>query len=432
MKAAEATVAVILIALLVVFIAGFIPFSYPLLTRKVTAIAKKSGADTCAIGTVRAAVWKGVSLHNVVIAGSFAPGRRYRAQARSLSLNGNCAWVALRRAAIRRAMEQEKASLEETLKKAPMTAPLRLFRSAVAVAGIKGIGLEKMNLLLADKSGEMFSGQEMTAHVSADGSDATGMKGTFSAARLGTRGIDLLSETNAEFSSEGDLFTLSRCRAQFFEGKMRCDARVDCSRRALTAGTLSVSGCDIDKWYAYGDTSNGRCRGKGDLKVALDSSALAVDSLRGKGSLSISRFEVSNFPFQKTLVSLLLYPPVMHLKFKKFHCNFTLRQGGIFATNITGEGDSLSIAATGTVSLHGKINERLVCTISKDAVNTLPELAQKTLEDAPGGGRILRFRIYGQLANPKVEIESKVILQKAVKNVFEDVKQNLQMWLNNK
>jgi hypothetical protein len=66
---------------------------------------------------------------------------------------------------------------------------------------------------------------------------------------------------------------------------------------------------------------------------------------------------------------------------------------------------------------------------SKAGVRALPEFMQKTLEETKHGGLAFKCRIYGKVDNPKFEIESQQILQKAVQNLFDGVRFNLQQWL---
>ena len=148
-KAAEIALAVFLVALLAVFFAGYIPFSHPLLTSRVAALLKQSGADTCVLGNVRLALWKGVSMHDLVMAGSFAPDRRYRVRAGTLSFDVNCARAALRRAAIRDSAARESANVISALKTAPAAELQRLFRLSADVAGVKSINADKADARLA-------------------------------------------------------------------------------------------------------------------------------------------------------------------------------------------------------------------------------------------------------------------------------------------
>jgi hypothetical protein len=254
--------------------------------------------------------------------------------------------------------------------------------------------------------------------------------GSFSMETLLSSDVPVLSGLSGGFSCRDGSLDLSQCKGRIFDGKLKGDARIDLVRGTLAACTLAVSDFDLDKWYSRtADTANGRLSGKADCRLVLDSSFLAIDSLRGRGTAAAVRFKVSGFPFQKTLAGMLAYPALARLQFRKVAADFTIKPHGIITTEAAGDGDSLSIRASGWVRIDGRLIEKAECTMSKNAVPTLPTFARETLEETNDGGRVLRLRIFGTIGSPKFEIDSRVILQKAVQNMFEDVRNNINQWL---
>ena len=80
--------------ILAVFAVGFIPLSHPVLTRLVTKFVRQTGIDagidSCTIGSLGIAFWKGMTLHNVRSSGAIdTAGRRFTVEAQTITLSGN-------------------------------------------------------------------------------------------------------------------------------------------------------------------------------------------------------------------------------------------------------------------------------------------------------------------------------------------------------
>jgi hypothetical protein len=165
------------------------------------------------------------------------------------------------------------------------------------------------------------------------------------------------------------------------------------------------------------------------MNMTLDSSDLLLDSLRGKGELSIAHFTMTGFAFQKTLVTMFAFPQFTRPHFDKVEADFSLQPGGVLSARARGRGDTLTVTTNGWIRMDNTLEESITCEFSKAGVRALPEFMRKTLEETKRGGLVFKCRIYGKVDNPKFEIESRKILQKAVQNLFNDVRFNLQQWL---
>ncbi len=415
-RTVEIGMAVVFGIVLAVFIIGFIPVSHPVITRKVMELARQTGADSCAIGRVSVAFWKGVTLRSVRFTGGSG---RFSMKAESVTLRGNF---------FRAALGRTKSGRRPFNRTEPLTAFGDICRSAGAA--ISRVTVSGAQVAVADKAHTVFQGQDCSIDISFSADNGRNCAaGSFAAKSLVFADAPVLLRLSGECTGAGDVFSLTQCRGKVCEGKFQCTARVDLAHNALAAFSLSVHGFDFDEWYRNADAADGRLSGKADCRLALDSSAMAVDSLRGKGSVSAVRFEAMDFPFQKTLSGMLGYTRLMHLRFRKCSADCTVKPGGIIETDASGDGDSLCIKVSGWFRTDGFLNENAECTVTRAAVNTLPEFARKTLEETKDGGCVLRLRIFGMAGNPRFEIDSRVILQKAVKNMFDEVRDNLQKWL---
>ena len=403
---------------LIVFIGGFVPISHPALTRKILEISRQIGTDSCAIGSARVALWKGITLHDLRCSGRDATGHRYTVKAETIVLRGNF---------IRAALNYKKFKSCTASGKEPAKPWQILCRTAANT--IKGVTISAAKITVVGKNGLRVRGEGCSMMCDFAGPGKGDFSGSFSIQTLLSSDVPVLSRLSGGLSCRDGSLGLSRCKGRIFDGKMEGDARIDLVRGTLTACTFAVSGFDIDNWYSCtADTANGRLSGKADCRLVLDSSFLAIDSLRGRGTVAAVHFKVSEFPFQKTLVAMLTYPALARLQFRKLAADFTIKPHGIITTEAAGDGDSLSIRASGWFRIDGQLSEKAECTVSKIAVHTLPKFARETLEATNDGGRVLRLRIFGTIGSPKFEIDSRVILQKAVQNMFDDVRNNIKQW----
>jgi hypothetical protein len=420
-KAAEIGIAVVAGSILIAAVIGFVPITHPIIAKRAVEFARRAGADSCSVRSASITFWKGVTLRGVCFT---AGNGRCAVNAGSVTLRGNV---------FRAAVWRTESMPRFFYRKDPLLALRETCRAAGSFASrvmVSGAGV-----IVADKTGTVFKGQDCSIDILFSGKDLTG---SFAAASLAFSGAPVLLRVSGEVAGTGDAVTLTQSSGKVCGGKIQCAGRLDFAHRALGALTLSINGFDFDEWYRDTDTiggrlsgkaASGRLTGKVDARLVLDSSALAVDSLRGKGTLSAVRFEAMNFSFQKTLAGMLGYPGLLHLRFRKCSADCTVKPGGIIKTEASGDGDSLCIKLSGWFGTNGALNENAECTVTRAAVNTLPEFARKTLEETRDGGRVLRLRIFGSVDTPKFEIDSRAILQKAVKNMFEEVRDNLQKWL---
>jgi hypothetical protein len=337
--------------------------------------------------------------------------------------------VAVKQKAIRAAIEKEFVKAPSQNKPQDPLAALRSALQVVAVSGyVKGIRIARAQVTLEGGTALPLQIGDAGMNLSFHLPESERMTGDFVLGRLAVSDREVCTQAESAFTYDSGKVTIANFRARSFGGKVKCDARLNVESGALYSALFTGTGIDCAAIARLGDTT-GRISGKATVKFAFDSSAFVVDSLHGKGTVSISRFEIAGYPFQRSLVTMLLYKGLDHLRFEKFSSTVALRPKLIFENSAVGEGDTLTVKADGWIRADGLLNQKLDCTLSKAGVKTLPEFAQKTLEEGPQGSRVLRCRVYGMIQNPKVSVESKVILQKAVKNMFEDVKNNLQLWM---
>jgi hypothetical protein len=354
--------------------------------------------------------------------------RRFSARAHNVEVQGNLLTAALKARKAKRLVGAETDGFGDRFRKNHFSALRGVLHAVAGSRILRGIDVENADVTVLEQGRPLFSANKVTVEAALGAGKESAGSGSFSAAELAVSGGWVLSKLSGYFSGGGERFDITRCKGTLFGGKAKLDAHFDYGREKLTALTFSVDGLDFDKWYRMAGTGTGRLAGRASFDCALDSSALCLDSLRGKGTVSVEHLVVADFPFQKSLVALLVYPGMSNLKFSRFKAEYTISPDGVITSRAEGKGDSVSIKTEGWIKTAGTMDAHLECTIHRKAVPALPPFAQKSLDVTRDGGRLLRCRLYGPLAAPKFSIESKTVLERAVRNVFEDVQQNLQQW----
>lgn len=421
--AAETAVSLIFLIILAVALAGFIPVSHPRITREALALLRRTGADSCSVGKVSVVLWKGIRVDGLYLAGPAGGTRRYSLHARSCSVQSNLlgAWMHIGR--LREAFRLSAADTAGGLN-LPVLRRFLSFCTNVP-RDILGGDAEGATVRVFDGKTELLGCEEVSFTIQLTENTSAATRGTFSAGILKAGRAEIVRQLKAGFSGAGTVYTLTHCRGKVLDGRVNLEARIDLGRGALSSLACSVNDFDVGRLTSWISAGSGRLAGRGDCRISLDSSALALDSLRGKGAVSVADFEVAGFPFQQELVGMLQYPGLNCLHFRKLVSDFAIQPGGTIETDAKGDGDSLSIAASGWFRPDGRLNESLDCTLSKEATAALSEFARKTLPDVPGGGKNVRLRVYGNIDRPKVEIETLSILKKAVSNMFDEVRQGI-------
>ena len=428
-KFIEVCLGLFLIIVIGLLLLGFYPVSHPRLTRHVVAIVKQRGLDSCSIGKVTVAVWKGVSFHDVALAGKTPEGDTYSFKASAVTVKCNLFMLAIKSSHLKKLVAAEFGGSKNSDRNGPERTLQSVLRIIGASQYIKGATVSRADVAIVGKRSMPVQGSGIALDINFPPETENRFNGSFVATALVCSKVEGARQLSGDFSYDNGTVIIPRCKAKAFDGRIKLETRFNLEKRTLSALTLSMAGLDLSEWSRFSDSGDGTLAGKADAKFTLDSSVFDPDSLHGKGTVSVSHFEIVKFPFQRSLVTMLMYPGLSHLNFRKFKANLTLKEGKLFEAEATGEGDTLSVKTDGWIRTDGLLNEKLECTLAKAGVATLPEFAQKTLEDAPGGGKVLKCRLYGMIQNPKVSVESKVILQKAVKNMFEEIKSNLQQWM---
>jgi hypothetical protein len=421
-KTMEILAGCFLILFLLILAAGFIPLSHPVVTRRVAAMAGNLGVDSCSIGRVTVTLWKGVTLSEVVFSGHVDSTASYTMSLDRCVFKGNLASAAI--AWFRKGVVLLPISQEKPLRTAGRIIGTGIESGIFRKASVDRAQVEVRNVMAAPVQ---IKGINADLTVMKQGGSV--VQGPLTIQSILVGGASAARNLSAVVSLDTAGVTVTQGKGTALDGKLRCAGRITFEPKYLSALTLSVKNMDLGEWNRFADTAHGYCTGRVDLELAMAPSDLVLDSLRGKGSLSIAHCTLRRFPFQKTLCTMFAFPYFARPLFHRVNGAFTIAPGGVLSAEATGVGDTINLTISGWIAAKGTLSEKISCEFTKAGTRALPEFLRKTLEETRGGERAIRFRIYGKISDPKFEIESKQILQNAVQNLFDNVKSNLQQWL---
>jgi hypothetical protein len=427
-KILEIAVGLLLIAVLAVVVAGFFPISVPALTKSMETQARKAGVDSCSIHDAKVALWKGCSLHRIVITKRIDTQHVVTLLIPWCSIQGNLAKAAFayfKTGAKPFSFPAQGSGSPDSKLGQVKTGIGRV----IGFPALRTVTLSRASIEVKRADTTFILLKNLKGECRIGGGDVRSMMCTVSAGSLSIAGVQAAHSMHAEFTCDTTAIAVTESRGIVFDGKVRCGGSADLGRRMLTGLTLSAKDCDVGEWYRWNDTANGAIRGRADLNFDLDSSDLTLDSLRGKGDLSATDVTLAGFPFQKSLVTMFAFPYFKRPRFDKVEADLSLKPGGILSAKARGKSDTLVVSTNGWLGMNGTLDEHVTCEFTRSGTAKLTEFLRKTLEETKGGGRVLTCRIYGKIGNPKFEIESQKIIQKAVQNLFDDVRLNLQQWL---
>ncbi|MBN1127866.1 MAG: hypothetical protein JXA71_02695, partial [Chitinispirillaceae bacterium] len=312
--------------------------------------------------------------------------------------------------------------------------PLQAIKGFIA-AFLESAGLRKMTVVKARLEIRRNNGPDIEASgvnvemALAGGEGIRSVRGSLSVGSLRIAGTQAARQLSAEFQGDTSAVTVTLGKGVALDGRVKAECSIDITRARLSAFTLSTKNSDIGMISSWTDTTNGYVTGRADIKLSLDSSALLLDSLHGSGTLQVANASLMRFPFQKTIASMFAFPHFRAPRFSRVEGVFAIKPGGVLSSDMRGAGDTIIVTTSGWIKANGTLSEKITCEFTRAGTKALTPFMRKTLDETRGGGRSVRIRIYGKTDHPKVEIVSKQVLEKAVQNMFDDVKSNLQQWL---
>lgn len=409
-------------AIVAVLIAGFFPLSHPFFTRYAHSMISKSALDTCTVGKVKVAFWKGVTLYDVHISESVEYGLKYELNLSRIRINCNVVNLMQKLSQIKKEYQLFHKKFSQDAKEDGYAVIDQLLRITAQSEQINSICIDGKTVKISKRDSSLIYAERFSLDIFREQEKSQKIELYIDAAELDYLNNDFtFFRANCLFD-KGTL-DISRCRARAFGGKVKINTRLDLNNKRMHDFTLNATGLNLEKMTVSANMQ--RCvSGSMDIDLNLVSSSLELDSVRGKGVVNLSEVSVWETPIQRALVELLENPDFKRLSFSKVKADFNMLHRDTIRADIFGSGEVLDFKSSGMLNLKGGINQQVDAAISDAAIKELPGFVVNSLALDENNRRVVRCRIYGTFDEPKVELDRE-ILKKAIGNVFEQMRENL-------
>lgn len=422
LKLLEWIASLLFAAVIAILIAGFFPLSHPLISKYARSIINKSTLDTCNVGKIKLALWKGVTMYDIHASESAGNGLKYELELSRIRINFNVINAMQKWSQIKKRYQLFCSSFSQDTNNDISASVDRLLRFAAQTEQINSICIDGKTVRILKGETPFISAERFSLDIFREHEKSQNIELDLDVAELVYLNNDFtFIRANGLFNNK--ILDISRCRARVFDGKVKINTRLDLTGKRIHEFILNGSGLNIDKMIRSGIMQ--RCiSGKMDIDLNLASSSLELDSVRGKGVIRLSGVSVWETPVQKALVELLKNPEFSRLSFSRVKADFDLLDRNTVRVNISGSGEMLDFKSNGMLTLNGEINQQVDAALSEAAVKELPNFLVNSLAINENNRSAVRCRIYGTLGEPKVELDRE-ILKKAIGGVFEQMRENL-------
>jgi hypothetical protein len=421
-KLMESALSVFFIMILCFLVLGFVPVSHPSIHNFVLNSFKKSGVDNCNFSKVTVTAWNGIEFSNMEISGDRS-SVAFSFNSPKIKISCNSLSLLLRW----RKLKNDSIALPDDLYFLAFTSPQEtldtLLRFASTFYEIKKIEIVDGEWVNRHDTKEKLRIQDVSLEIMRDKDNRELIKSNIEiGAVLFSKSLATNLKAFAEY--DGTNIKVTKCRGRIYGGRFRLDTEFNIHNHVMNQLSLLSSDLDLHQISMNFDSSKGNFSGNADIDISLNPSTLKFDSLDGKGVMHLKNVEISNSPLQKALVKLLDAPRFLSLEFSKAKVDFEIKKFATLMTTTVGTGGMLDFKAIGWIQMDGALNQQLESVLTFPLTNEITPLIANSLEPVGDDGCLARCRVYGNMADPRLEID-KEIMQRVVRNVFQNMRQSI-------
>ncbi|KMQ51208.1 hypothetical protein CHISP_1914 [Chitinispirillum alkaliphilum] len=410
--------ALILIAALFILL-GFIPVKHSYFNNLIEDNLLVSGADSVSLGSVQASLWRGIEIRDLYVNKTISPAESYEFSAEAVSVRINLVSAVLGR--LFRAKEEtaEQQDYFAYLYHHPLEAFTEFVETVQEYKVVSKFSLEggSFVLLLENEEGMIVDGLFLQSRRTSN----EPVSGIIRCEKIYKSSMGLIEYLGGEFLLDGSTFHMANGRGVVFGGNLAFSGGVNYKQRLLLGAKLSLRDLDLEILSQNTGDIEGSMRGMADLSFSLEPGYPDFDSLSGHGMLKAKAVHLRELPLQKSLVSAMVATNLSNLSFKAIESQIELSDGK-FNLNTTGYGEMLNFKASGWLKPDMMINQNVDGEFTPHFTSQLPPIVATSLDKTEQGGRVFKCRLYGNLSNPRLELDQGV-LRGAVRSTFSDVRE---------
>ncbi|NLD98800.1 MAG: hypothetical protein GX640_02910 [Fibrobacter sp.] len=418
----EIVVGLFFLLILCVLLLGFFPFSHSWLDKYALETLKRTGVENCSIGKVHITLWKGIDIRDLKVTAKDT-AVTYTAEFSKVKITANLLSSFMEWRKNRTEFDILSIDSLSNAHKNPLFANT-LLRFASDFHELIAVEISCRKLVRSTVQNESSELNDFIIKMNRNKNNEKIIETRFIGSHLKVSGT-AVTLIRGDADLEHGVIRLKRCRGRAFGGKFKLIGELDCRTGYLNNLSISATGIDIQSLVRGYVPDTLSLTGLIDFDLTIDPGYFNIAALQGKGVFHLSHVQISNSPVVNSIYQMLEIANPVPLSFSKVKINLQMGTDKILQTVSSGSGEMLDFKADGWIQPTGDFSQQVDATISAGFAKQLSEFIATSLEKTSDGGRVIRCRIYGNSANPKVELD-KEIMKNAVNNVFRQMKESIQ------
>jgi len=401
-------------------LAGFIPVRLGMLSGVAEKILRDEGADSVSVGSVTAALWTGLRVYDLDTYKRVSDTGDYRVRAHHVDISCNLLRLGVVMLAVPKPTGRD-IFLE--IYENPLGVIRELGAGDNAFHPADKIALRGAGINFTDKGKPGISADGVSANISRRAAGRghrhkSTYDGDLHVGKAIVPSLAKIENFHVKLRTCGDKLDLVDGYGSIFGGKISADLSLCLKDAHVLSGAARIKGLDLEKFCKVTGFSPGRMTGKVNAEAVIDfGSHAAIDSIRAKGSLSVTRLTAEGIALQKVPAVNQVLGNVKIMPFSEVRGDFEIADLRVNFSELVGVGDVMKFRSVGWIGFDGRLSHDFNGEFTQQFVAGLPRIIRNGLEPAEGGGGRFRCRITGTFERPRVEVDRSVY-NRAIRNFF--------------
>jgi hypothetical protein len=230
----------------------------------------------------------------------------------------------------------------------------------------------------------------------------------------------------AFLTTDGEI-KLTKINGNYFEGSVHGALSFNSQFTHMVSYDMHIDSMNLTTWYqSHGNT--GKMEGALTARFKGGRSPLRVQIPRGSVQCTLSHYSLSQLPLLSAFSSGLGIPSLSMLQFDRCAISAEADSGDTVAATFYGTGKELIGNAQGWINKQGHFEYTIEGEFPEKMVNRLSKMVRNSLPATKSGGRTFKCRVYGTFADPRFELDKKIV-ERAIETMFEDIsREYMQMY----
>jgi hypothetical protein len=411
----------LLASITITLICGYIPLSVSIISRTIEREIIATGIDSCSIGQTKITYWKNTVLYDITVKDSSSRNSAFTIKIDSLTIHGNFLGFLLTntKSPINSPQKSQNTSFTNT------TGIVSRFAEYLRQSGqINRIVCIGSNLQIIEPGNSKTKWKNFYFDLKQSSDSLSFYSGSFAIDSLLTHNV-IQQKVKGNIDIRKNDFAINNCTGVIYDGSYTFSGRLSVFKNELSDVSIDCRKFNLNDYYHTAYKNQGEVKGFGSIKMNIRTTDLRFENPLGNGIFIAESIFLTKIPIQLMLIKLLNLPQLDSISFSRVTTDFVLKSNDTMELTMSGTGDIMTFTTVGWINENGALDQNVEGMLTSSFVRKLPGFVTGSMERTADGGRTFKCRIYGTVAQPKMELDQKT-LRNTVTNLFENMKQNIQ------